>query len=244
MVKNSDTRPQADSAPTGPKAFVVPEGWTRSPHRNTSKYAMEVAYGRHAWRGIYLNDGAGNGYFAPGWNGVRLARNMRVVQRATGALTILSLLVFGGWTVKTVLDNREYYRLSAEGVQVQALVQSVSTETSTRHPRNSDRSYTTKTAAVVSYSVGGGSFSGTVEHRSHSKDGYPEPEWQPGELVELYADPAAPEKIVVLSPYLEDRTSPVNGATWFLMIAGLAISAVPAAIYFVARSSRRKAEAL
>ena len=230
--------------PPSPGSFQVPEGWTRSPNRNTGKYAMEVAYGRHAWRGIYLNDGAGNGYFAPGWSGVRLARNMRVVQRVTGALTILSLLFFGGWTVKTVVENTEYYRLSAEGVQIQALVQSVSTETSTRHRKNSDRTYTTKTAAIVSYAVGGSSFSGTVEHRSHSKDGYPEPEWQPGELVELYADPAAPEKIVVLSPYLEGRTSPVNGSTWFLMIMGLAISAVPAVIYFVARSSRRKAEAL
>ncbi|MFF2605737.1 DUF3592 domain-containing protein [Arthrobacter koreensis] len=230
--------------PPSPGSFQVPEGWVLSPHRNTSRYAMEVAYGRHAWRGIYLNDGAGNGYFAPGWNGVRLARNMRVVQRVAGTLTILSLLFFSGWTVKTVLENKEYYRLSAEGVQAQALVQSVSTETSTRHRKNTDRTYTTDTAAVVTYSVGGDSFSGTVEHRSHSKDGYPEPEWRPGESVELYADPAAPEKIVVLSPYLEERTNPVNGSTWFLMIMGLGLSAVPAVIYFVSRSSRRKAEAL
>lgn len=226
-----------------PDSFQVPEGWTRSPNRNTSRYALEVAYGRHAWRGVYLNDGHGNGYFAPGWDGRRLARNMRWVQRIVTAIAVASVLFFTGWAVLDYRSNVEYYRLADVGVTAEAAVGAVEVEHRYSSSKRSHR-YLTRTTAEIRYLLDGQVYSGVITERTTDSRDYPEPEWVTGESVLLYTDPGDPETFVVYDAYLEDRGNPVTGGLIFLIVMGVVISSLFVLIALVARSSRRKAEAL
>lgn len=204
---------------------------------------MEVAYGRHAWRGVYLNDGRGNGYFAPGWDGRRLARNMRRVQRILTALTVAVALFFTGWVVREYQNNINYYRLAKSGVAATAVVGAVGVEHSYRAGRSTNR-YVTETTAEVRYQVDGQVYDGVLEDRMSYGDSYPEPEWATGESVLLYTEPGEPESFVEYDAYLEDRDGPFTGAMVFLAAIGSLLVSVFATVALVARSSRRKAEAL
>lgn len=230
---------------TPPRTFELPEGWTRSPNRNTSSYAMQVAFGKHAWRGVYLNDGRGNGYFAPGWSGRRLARNMRIIQRIAAAATIVLVLFLLGFTGLQIRGNAEYYRLASEGIETEATVTSVQVERSHRVGLNGrSPSYTTRTAAEVIYPAEGRTHAATLREKATRSTGYPEPEWAAGERVRIYADRADPGHVVPFSSFLDGRSGPVNSTFWFIAVGGLGLTAVPGTIWLVARNARRKAEAL
>lgn len=231
---------------TEPCIFDLPEGWTRSPNHNTSKYAMNVAFGKHAWRGVYLNDGRGNGYFAPGWNGRRLGRNMRIVQRIAGAAFLATVLFFLGWAAVEARNNAEYYRLAAEGIETEAAVHAVEVQRtfSAGVGRGSSRKYTTETTADITYSVNGSAHSTVLREKHTYPSEYPDPEWFEGERVRIYVDPQDPQHVRPFSEFLDARATPVNETFWFMGVGGAAVSAVPAIIYAVARNARRKAEAL
>ena len=206
---------------------------------------MQVAFGKHAWRGVYLNDGKGNGYFAPGWSGRRLARSMRIVQRIARAAFIAVALFFLGWTGLEIRDNAEYYRLAAEGIDTEATVEAVEVERSHRVGLNGrSPSYTTRTTAEITYTAEGRVHDAVLEQKLSYSTDYPEPEWAEGERVRIYADPESPGHVVPFSTFLDARDSPLNSSFWFLAVGGLAIAAVPGIVWLVARGSRRKAEAL
>lgn len=53
-----------------------------------------------------------------------------------------------------------------------------------------------------------------------------------------------PQHVLPFSRFLDQRDNPVNETFWRVALGGTAVAAVPAIVYAVARSSRRKAEAL
>lgn len=233
------SRPLRDSAADdGPPA--PPEGWTPSPNRSTSRFAFEISR-TTKW---YFNDGKGNGYFAPGWDGERIARRAGLLAWI-GALVAAIILGVGAFPLnEELLEQRNYTQLKSEGVLVPATVGTVTVEHSARSSRNSGWKHITETTAGIEYTAGGRTIRAQIYNRSHNSNGeYPAPAWRRGEVVKVYADPGNPERFVLFHEYRDaDAGSTPRGAFLIFAFTGLALI-VPVLLMVVgvrnARAARR-----
>ena len=234
------SRPLRDSAADGgPPA--PPEGWTPSPNRSTSRFAFEISR-TTKW---YFNDGKGNGYFAPGWDGERIARRAGLLVWISAAVAAIILGVGAFQILGEFSEQRNYTRLKSEGVLVPATVGTVTVEHSARSSRNSGWKYITETTAAIEYTAGGRTIRAQIYNRSHNSNReYPAPAWRRGEVVKVYADPGNPERFILFHEYRdEDAGSTPRTAFLILAITG-GVLIVPAVVMVVGVRNVRAARRL
>ncbi|MGP4033346.1 DUF3592 domain-containing protein [Pseudarthrobacter sp. 1C304] len=218
-----------------------PEGWTPSPNRSTSRFAFEISRTTQ-W---YFNDGKGNGYFAPGWDGERIARRAGLLVWIGAAAAAIILGVGAFHLLEEFSEQRNYTQLKSEGVLVPATVGTVTVEHSTHRTRNSTgRDYITDTTAGIKYTVAGRTIQAQIDHSRSTKNEYPAPAWRRGEVVKVYADPGNPERFILFHEY-RDEDAGSTPRTAFLILAltgGLLI--VPVVLMVVGARNVRAARRL
>lgn len=196
------------------QVFVPPQGWTRSPCVSRSRFAFEMS-NTTKW---YVNDGQGNGYFAPGWDNQRIARRTGILRWiALG----LATLILGVGCVHLTLEYGEqihYNRLKSGGIETTGVVGRVSVEHSTHVSRDSGRRYITQTTATLDYPVHGQVLHGEISTFSSAWNSfgstarYPDPAWAPGELLTVYVDPVNPGRFVLFNEFMEAGAGPSTAA--------------------------------
>lgn len=229
-----------------PTPFVPPDGWTRSPNKSTSRFAFEISRTTR-W---YVNDGNGTGYFAPGWNGERIAQRAGIL-RWVGIGLALLILVFPAVHLPTQYSEQfRYNRLKSVGVETTAVVKSVTAENFTVSRRKSSTTYVTETTALVAYTVNGQLGEAQINDRAQDQSNlsfqgeYPAPAWKKGESVKGYADPEDPGQFVAFDSIKEaDSDSMPRGAILTLCFTALFL-ALPAVLIIAGSRNVRRAREL
>ena len=234
------SRPLRDSAADdGPPA--PPEGWTPSPNRSTSRFAFEISR-TTKW---YFNDGKGNGYFAPGWDGERIARRAGLLVWISAAVAAIILGVGAFQLLEEMSEQRNYTQLKSEGVLVPATVGTVTVEHSTHRTRNSSgRDYITETTAGIKYTVAGRTIRAQIYDYSGKKSEYPAPAWRRGEVVKVYADPGNPERFILFHEYRDEDAGSTPRTVFLILAITGGVLIVPAVVMVVGVRNVRAARRL
>lgn len=232
--------------------FEPPAGWRRSDQRTSSKFAFEISNTTN-W---YRNDGYGNGYFAPGWDKDRIARRTGVFRWIGLGLVAVIVLVGAVAFMGQFEEQRNYDRLSSEGVPNVGVIGPVTAEYSSRRAREGSRQYTTTTSASITYEHRSEKVKGRIEHsqtrtrdflstsKVASSDQYPEPFWREGETVELYYDPAHSEDFVLKHEYKEIDAERMPRGAWLVLIFTGVFLVVPVLFIIVGLKNVRRAREL
>ena len=198
----------------------------------------------------YVNDGHGNGYFAPGWDNRRIARRTGVFRWIGLALAVVILGMGGVHFTLQYGEQIRYNHLKSVGVHTTGVVGPVTVEHSTRKPRQAAWRYTTQTTAALEYVVRDQVMHGEIAN-SRSDSGsfgargqYPDPAWTQGQVLRVYADPANPERFVLFDEVKEtDAQGLPRGAVLVLIFTAVTLL-VPLALFLAGVRNVREARKL
>jgi hypothetical protein len=198
----------------------------------------------------YVNDGQGNGYFAPGWDNQRIARRTGILRWIALGLATLILGVGGVHLTLEYGEQIHYNRLKSGGIETTGIVGPVTVEHSTRVPRQSGRKYITQTTATVDYLVHGQVMHGEISASSSASSSfgstarYPDPAWTQGQRLTVYVDPANPERFVLFHEYKEADAQGMPRGAMLVLIFTAGSLLVPLALFWGGVRNVREARKL
>ena len=198
----------------------------------------------------YVNDGHGTGYFAPGWDNRRIARRTGVFCWIGLALAAVILGIGGVHFTLQYGEQIRYNDLKSSGVHTTGVVGPVSVEHSTRRPRRAEVKYSTQTTATLEYVVRDQVLHGEITHSREVSSSflpqghYPDPAWTQGQVLTVYADPADPERFVLVEEYMETGAQGLPRGAMLVLIFTAVPLLVPLALFLAGVRNVREARRL
>ncbi|XAS63029.1 hypothetical protein ACOM2C_06180 [Pseudarthrobacter sp. So.54] len=180
-------------------------------------------------------DGKGAGYFAPGWDGERIARRAGIIGWIGAALAVIVLGVGAFHVSQEFSEQRNYTQMKTEGIPVPATVRTVTVERSKElsgsAPGNSSGwDYITETTAAIEYTVKGRTIQAQINNRRHEMNKYPAAAWRRGEVVSLYTDACNPEQFILFHEYREEDAGSTPRTAFLILAFTGGILIVPAVL--------------
>jgi len=198
----------------------------------------------------YVNDGHGTGYFAPGWDNQRIARRTGVFRWIGLALAAVILGIGGLHFTLQYNEQIRYNDLKSSGVRTTGVVGPITVEHSTRRPRGQEWKYSTQTTAPLEYVVRNQVLHGEITHSREissyvlPQGQYPDPAWTQGQVLAVYADPADPERFVLVDEIKEtDAQGLPRGAVLVLIFTAVPLL-VALALFLAGMRNVREARKL